>query len=60
MQTCRISLVMPTTERISEIVSMVVDSHCGEKVTDESVEMVKAEIIGIIKAESSIKFNPAS
>ena len=57
MQTYRIALVMPTTERISEIVSMVADSHCGEKVTDESLEKVKAEILAIIKAESSIKFN---
>lgn len=60
MQTYGIALVMPTTERISEIVSMVTDSHYGEKVTDESLEIVKAEILGIIKAESSIKFNPVS
>lgn len=59
MQEYGVVLVTPTTERISEIVSMVVSDYQSKKVTGESLEMIKAECLAIIKAESSIKFNSA-
>ena len=59
MKTYGIELHMPSGDRVGEIVKSVTENHLGEKVTDESLEKMKAEIVEIIMAESDVKFNPA-
>ncbi len=59
MKTYGIELHMPSGDRVGEIVKSVTENHLGEKITDESLEKMKAEIVEIIMAESDVKFNPA-
>lgn len=59
MKTYGIELHMPSGDRVGEIVKSVTENHRGEKITDEILEKMKAEIVEIITAESYVKFNPA-